>query len=669
MKKVIFLLVAFPLFANARKPEKILPKTLEIRTTSWYAEQEKAWSEELSINSKNKPDAWFNYFASAVYAQESKETLNSIVGKMNQAVPGSYESLVVKVWKDGFNEQSYDLLQKAYAMQPDKTEAYNLLQAFAEIKLDKPGRASFSKQLYNSSQISSSLLNYSYNVLMSLEPSAIIITEGESATAPLYVLQDVLNVRSDVTILNLDWLTNSDYRSRKFSETGLAPWQREVSNLDELRKTISAELPQKNTSRKFYYALTLAKENVSEIKQSLYVVGLASLHSLANFDNVAVIKHNLEKEFLMDYLLVDFNGSSKSDAGKVFSSNYLLSMILLYETYQKEGSLEKARKLRSLMERIAADSDKKEIIDHYLNGATGEAIPYFPFAINVKFLEGNFRQVSNNLYAYNTELTNLLYNQFLQYLQANNLADLYEKYKFDYTGYDEPALSLMKNYSTDRGSSKKNKGYTNYPAVNVSYEAALAYCAWLTDQYNKSAEHKFKKVKFRLPSIDEWQIAAASIKNPTSWILNDQQAEVRLTPKGKEFDKKAELKKVSMNDPEILYPWFRFFGLKNSPVNTKGCYLGNFKVMEKSVCPGLHKDGIPNGDGFATMGEVGSYFPNAIGLFDVVGNVAEMTAEKGKACGGSWNHPAQESTIRSINTYAKPDAAVGFRVFMEIIEK
>jgi hypothetical protein len=76
MKKIICLFVAIPLCANALKPEKILPKTLEIRTTSWYAEQEKAWLEELSINSKNNPEAWFNYFASAVYAQESKEILN-----------------------------------------------------------------------------------------------------------------------------------------------------------------------------------------------------------------------------------------------------------------------------------------------------------------------------------------------------------------------------------------------------------------------------------------------------------------------------------------------------------------------------------------------------------------------------------------------------------------
>jgi hypothetical protein len=58
-----------------------------------------------------------------------------------------------------------------------------------------------------------------------------------------------------------------------------------------------------------------------------------------------------------------------------------------------------------------------------------------------------------------------------------------------------------------------------------------------------------------------------------------------------------------------------------------------------------------------------------MGLWDVVGNVAEMTNEKGKACGGSWNHTPEESTIRSINEYKGPDAAVGFRPFMEVIEQ
>ena len=68
------------------------------------------------------------------------------------------------------------------------------------------------------------------------------------------------------------------------------------------------------------------------------------------------------------------------------------------------------------------------------------------------------------------------------------------------------------------------------------------------------------------------------------------------------------------------------------------------------------------------MAPVESYFPNDIGLYDVVGNVAEMIDEKGKACGGSWNHSAEESTILSVNEYEHADSNTGFRVFMEVIE-
>ena len=68
------------------------------------------------------------------------------------------------------------------------------------------------------------------------------------------------------------------------------------------------------------------------------------------------------------------------------------------------------------------------------------------------------------------------------------------------------------------------------------------------------------------------------------------------------------------------------------------------------------------------MGRTASYFPNGLGLYDVVGNVAEMIDEKGKACGGSWNDIPEESTIRSVKTYTGPHDTVGFRVFMEVVE-
>lgn len=102
-------------------------------------------------------------------------------------------------------------------------------------------------------------------------------------------------------------------------------------------------------------------------------------------------------------------------------------------------------------------------------------------------------------------------------------------------------------------------------------------------------------------------------------------------------------------------------------LNSRGCALGNFKF------PDNQKPCVPTKmitvDGFVMMSMVQAYFPNDIGLYDVVGNVSEMIDEKGKSCGGSWNHVPEESTIRSINTYDKPNSAVGFRVFMEVLEQ
>ena len=96
-----------------------------------------------------------------------------------------------------------------------------------------------------------------------------------------------------------------------------------------------------------------------------------------------------------------------------------------------------------------------------------------------------------------------------------------------------------------------------------------------------------------------------------------------------------------------------------------GCFLGNFKVTYvEEPCPAKN----PAYDGWSMMGRTASYFPNNIGLYDVVGNVAEMIDEKGKACGGSWDDAPFESTIHSVKSYSRPDATIGFRVFMEVEE-
>lgn len=665
MKKILFIpLILIGLTLQAT-PEKIYPKTKILRPISWYSDQILEWGSYVQSHS-TEADAWLNFYAATRFAQRNAEQLDQIVEQMTTAIPNTFEYYLIRGWHAGFGLDATNNLNKAYEMKPEHSGSYGLLMLASEFQGNEEGRKFYAKKMHEAGILSASLLSYSYNVLMSVESGSVLFTEGDNTTLPLLALQDVWNVRSDVTVLNLDMISYPDYRKSKLVDAGLVLPTITETNPD-FKQLICAALPVENSTRKFYYALTLSKENISDLKEQLYVVGLASQISQTRIDNISLIKDNLEKRFFLDYLAVDFNGASQFDAGNVLSSNYLVPLLLLYEHYEKNGEKEKQAELSALVYKIASNTNKEDLVSNFLRRNKSDAVPYYPGALNAKSLEGRFRPISDRLFAEEAEVRNEQYNEFLVYLVKHNLIDLYEKYKFDLSAYEEPALSMMKNYTSARIVTKKEKYFTQYPAVNISYEAAIAYCSWLTDQYNGLAEKKYKKVKFRLPTIEEYQIAAASIKNPTSWNVNEQMVEVKLYPPGKEFGKDFELKKVSVGDPDVLYPWFRVYNYRNSPRNQKNCYLGNFKTPdnEKPCMP----ERMTSADGWMMMGPVETYFPNDIGLYDVVGNVAEMTSEKGKACGGSWNHPPEESTIKSVNLYEGPDAAIGFRVFMEIIEQ
>jgi hypothetical protein len=397
----------------------------------------------------------------------------------------------------------------------------------------------------------------------------------------------------------------------------------------------------------------------------LYVVGLASEMSKDRMDNLKVIRKNIETKFLLDYISVDFNGESEFAAGKVLSANYLVPMLMLHEYYTSENQIEKANELNVLIQRIALQSGKEQLVNNFLQGKALQ-IPYFTHQLNFKEIEGIFKKVKDNIYAQEYEVTNAQYNAFLSYLQEHSQEALYQKFAFDLSDYTEPARSFMKTYTANRIATKKDKYFTRYPAVNISYDGAVAYCEWLTDQYNQQPDRKYGKVKFRLPSVNEWQIAALGYDKVQSWVLDENNVDVGI-PKNKTDELTKDTRTVPVKDNDILYPWYKSYNYRNKVLNSRGCSLGNFKF------PDTQKPCQPSKmitvDGFVMMSMVQAYFPNGIGLYDVVGNVAEMTNEKGKACGGSWNHVPEESTIRSINTYDKPDPAVGFRVFMEVLEQ
>lgn len=655
--KSIILLLFLSITAFASEPEIIELKTRSVQSISWYDQQAKAWA--MKLNNEKSDHAWINYYMAARYAQWQAAQLDEIQKNIETQAPESFAYDVISAWHQGFSSGTDQLLDAAYAANASHPLVSYLRVMQQEFALSNKRKES-SMALFTSGAMSPSLLNYSYNVLMSVEPQAMLITEGENTMLPLIVLQDVFGIRADVNVLNLDMLQYDDYRNRKFESLHLtAP---STSGKVEMCES----LPKLNPTTKFYFALTVDRKQVLPIKDQLYVVGLASRMSAERMDNISVIKDNLEQKFLLDYLTVNFNGEPANATGKIFAANYLVPMLLLSEHYYETGDVEQANHWNKIIRALADETGKSQLVSNFINEQTPKK-PFIPANLDIKKIEGSLKQLKGNIYAAEFEVTNLEYNTYLRYLQANKLSDEYEVSKIDLSEFDDASLALMKNYHADVTPTKKQQFFTSYPIMNIPYEGAVAYCQWLTEQYNASSDRKYKKVKFRLPTINEWQIAALGYKAFQSWDINVNIIEVQIPEKAEEdFCTNCPVTKVKFSESDIRYPWYKAYNARNRALNNKGCALGNFKW------PDDQKGCRPNQpvlDGFVLTSPVGAYFPNNIGLYDVVGNVAEMTDEKGKACGGSWNHSADESTITSINTFDGPDAAIGFRIFMEIVEQ
>ena len=291
--------------------------------------------------------------------------------------------------------------------------------------------------------------------------------------------------------------------------------------------------------------------------------------------------------------------------------------------------------------------------------------------IDLRFVDRNARLIRGSLYAMNCEVTNIEYNYFLNYLQERHLDESFHTCDFDLSNYTKAAADFYALYHHTGPSSRKHRrdtlmgGYGDYPAVNISHAGAVEFCDWLTDQYNENPKmKKFKKVKFRLPTRKEWQIMALGEPKFQSWNIMENNVECIVPPDSlmMVIDHGKRIT-IPVTD-RVLYPWFKAYYYRDSATNSKGCYLGNFRVDFAAPCPAK----VPGYDGFIIQGRVGSYFPNNMGFYDVVGNVAEMIDEDGIVMGGSWKDFPRECTLLSSKKNSGPDESVGFRVFMDVIE-
>ena len=262
-----------------------------------------------------------------------------------------------------------------------------------------------------------------------------------------------------------------------------------------------------------------------------------------------------------------------------------------------------------------------------------------------KKLEKELVKINDSLYASKFECSILNYRTFLSDLKSRS---------------KDVSMFLPDTFAGWENHSKFNSkipiylyhpAYYEYPIFSITREAAMAYCQWLNEVYAGYADKKFQQMAFTLPTVSEWETAAISFKNKNQ--------------------EEAYYKKDKYIQREIDFPWLNNNLYREN--NARSSYIDLNKLSKGGSLSYLYFPDFRKAnfqDQYYQTNEtvpVKSYLPNNKGMYNVCGNVAEMTMNPEITKGGSFLKYPEDCAIHDTHAlYNIPNRDVGFRVFMKV---
>ena len=247
--------------------------------------------------------------------------------------------------------------------------------------------------------------------------------------------------------------------------------------------------------------------------------------------------------------------------------------------------------------------------------------------------------LTNNLFIDEAEITNIDYQEFLFYLKRDSTEETFNK-----------ALPPLEIYDFGEADYFTSQQYRFFPIVGLTHEQATDYCKWRSQFVTRLYKTQYKKnvnFKFRLPTEREWELAASNGLDNSKHkygVEGQKTISYRINKKATGFilDKIQTTKSEVEVSRDIL----------NSGI------INDLPFNVKRDLPYFLKFGTP----YYTY----SFYRNDYGIYNMIGNVAEMTYEKGIAKGGSFKDDLSNSKITDKRNYIGPTDDIGFRCICEV---
>ena len=362
---IVILYLLTPSWTSGQnKPEQQVSFARESKPHSYYVEQAELWAKELKLDSLSETN-WYNYFRACRNAHGTADWRSDFVNKspylmeggdvvklMKQHIPQTFTYYYLSYLTQGIGTGNYENLLKAYEMNPNFEGIHSSVISYAESRVDGTLRKKTNQEWFKTNYISQQFLTYNYNVLMSLDSNAILFTQHDNDTYPAWMLQDVLNIRTDVTVINIDFLLLDSYREFILKKLNIKALDLGEVNLDDYHlnweKVVANILNYYNGNRPIYLGMTLFNHLYQDFEKQLYVSGLAFRYSVKKLDLTEMNRLLYQDIFLLDYLKYTFSTDPNQVNANYQNTNYMSCFKSVYDIYKSEKNMIEANKIKEL---------------------------------------------------------------------------------------------------------------------------------------------------------------------------------------------------------------------------------------------------------------------------------------------------------------------------------
>lgn len=310
------------------------------RDSAWYAAQADAWERETRRRPKDE-GVWRNLFDAVRYRDmftgENYDRMADVLRRMERKIPGSWTFHYCRYRSQLHPEEAHADMERCIAMEPGNVSAFDTYLCHYWMEGRTDSARSVGRRYFESGAYSPALLQYSYNQLAGMPEGALFIGNGDAELIPKIVLQGGLGVHRDKVVVPLSFLALPAYVDSLCAQLGIEPPALPDSLTWEARTEAFVRHLIARSGRPVYFAPSIGAKLLRPFADRLYSEGLVLRYSETPYDNMAVMKRNVEQRYLMDYLLVSFVPQQQWSAAALMQLNYAAALQPLLRFYRDSG--------------------------------------------------------------------------------------------------------------------------------------------------------------------------------------------------------------------------------------------------------------------------------------------------------------------------------------------